>query len=101
MGTLGNNELIMITLIYTKEIIHLSGPVDERQKVDLPTRYSKIIWYVRLRLKYTNMYIPVYWQNFSYESYGVNQYSIGIIFGSSDHVFFPDFLFCFTKFKRI
>ena len=55
MGTLGNNELIRITLIYTKEIIHLSGPVDERQKVDLPTRYPKIIWYVRLRLKYTNM----------------------------------------------
>ena len=30
MGTLENNGLIMITLIYTKQIIHLSGPVDER-----------------------------------------------------------------------
>ena len=29
VGTLGSNGLIMITLIYTKQIIHLSGPVDE------------------------------------------------------------------------
>ena len=26
---MGSNELIKITLIYTKQIIHLSGPVDE------------------------------------------------------------------------
>ena len=29
METLGNDGLIMITFIYTNEIIHLSGPVDE------------------------------------------------------------------------
>ena len=29
MRTLGSNGLIMIILIYTKQIIHLSGPVDE------------------------------------------------------------------------
>ena len=29
VGTLGSNGLIMITLIYTKQIIHLSAPVDE------------------------------------------------------------------------
>ena len=29
VGTLGSNGLIMITLIYTKQIIHVSGPVDE------------------------------------------------------------------------
>ena len=51
MGTLGSNGLIMITLIYTKEIIHIRGPVDETrffardnlilvlgQKRDLTTR---------------------------------------------------------------
>ena len=55
---------------YTKQIIHLSGPVDETsffardrlvlvlgQKGDLITRYSQIIWYARLPLKYTNMYL--------------------------------------------
>ena len=60
----------MTTLIYTKEIIHLSGPVDEisfftrdrlilmlGQKGDLTTRYPQIIWYARLPLKYTNMYL--------------------------------------------
>ena len=52
VGTLGSNRLIMITLIYTKQIIHLSGPEDETsffardrlilvlgQKGDLTTRY--------------------------------------------------------------
>ena len=29
MGTLGNDGLIMITFIYTNEIILLTGPVDE------------------------------------------------------------------------
>ena len=68
MGALGSNGLIMITLIYTKQIIHLSGPVDETsffargrlvlvlgQKDDMTTRYPQIIWYARLPLKYTNM----------------------------------------------
>ena len=70
MGTLGSNGLIMITLIYTKQIINLSGPVDETsffardrlflvlgKKGDLTTRYPQIIWYARLPLKYTNMYL--------------------------------------------
>ena len=70
VGILVSNGLIMTTLIYTKEIIHLSGPVDETrffahdrlilvfgQKDDLATRYAKIIWYARLPLKYTNMYL--------------------------------------------
>ena len=70
MGTLGSNGLIMITFIYTKQIIHLSGPVDETsfyardklilvlgQKGDLSTCYPQIIWYARLPLKYTNMYL--------------------------------------------
>ena len=59
----------MITLIYTKQIIHLSGSVDETsffardrlilmlgQKGDLTTRYPQI-WYARLPLKYINMYL--------------------------------------------
>ena len=66
MGTLGTTELIMITLIYPKQIIHLSGPVDEtslfardrlilvlRQNGDLTSCYPQIIWYARLPLKYT------------------------------------------------
>ena len=70
MGTFVSNRLIMITLIHTKEIIHLSGPVNETrffardrlilvlgQKGDLTTRYPQIIWYARLPLKYTNMYL--------------------------------------------
>ena len=70
MGTLVINGLIIITLIYTKEIIHLSGPVGETRffardrlilvlgkKVDLTTRYPQIIWYAGLSLKYTNMYL--------------------------------------------
>ena len=70
MGTFVSNRLIMITLIHTKEIIHLSGPVDETrffacnrlilvlgQKGDLITGYPQIIWYARLPLKYTNMYL--------------------------------------------
>ena len=60
----------MITFIYTKQIIHLSGPVDETsfyahdrlilvlgQKCDLTTRYPQIIWHARLPLKYANMYL--------------------------------------------
>ena len=56
----------MITLIYTKQVIHLSGPVDETsffardrfilvlgQKGDLTTRYPQIIWYARPPLKYS------------------------------------------------
>ena len=67
MGTLG---LIMITLIYAKQIIHLSGPVDENsffardrfilvlgQKGDLTTGYPQTIWYASLPLKCTNMHL--------------------------------------------
>ena len=70
VGTLRGNILIMITFICTKQIIHLSGPVDETsfyardrlilvlgQKGDLTTRYTQIIWYARLPLKYANMYL--------------------------------------------
>ena len=70
VGTLGSNGLIMINLSYTKQIIDLSGPVGETsffahdrlilvlgQKGDLTTRYPEIIWYARLSLKYTNMYL--------------------------------------------
>ena len=52
MRTLESNGLVMITLIYTKQIIHLSGPVAENsffardrfilvlgQKGDLTTRH--------------------------------------------------------------
>ena len=62
----GSNGLTMITLIYTKQVIHLSGPVDETsffardrfilvlgQKGDLTTRYPQIIWYARPPLKYS------------------------------------------------
>ena len=69
MGTFVSNRLIMITSILI-EIIHLSGPVHETrffardrlilvlgQKGDLTTRYPQIIWYARLPLKYTNMYL--------------------------------------------
>ena len=34
VGTLGSNGLIMITFIYIKQIIHLSGPVDETSFYD-------------------------------------------------------------------
>ena len=67
---LESNGLVMITLIYTKQIIDLSGPVAENsffardrfisvlgQKGDLTTRHPQIIWYTRLPLKYTNMYL--------------------------------------------
>ena len=67
---MGSNGLIMITFTYTKHIIHLSGPVYETsfyardglilvlgQKGDLTTSYPQIIWYARLPLKYTNMYL--------------------------------------------
>ena len=59
----------MITLILI-EIVHLSDPVDDTsffarnrlilvlgQKGDLTTRHPQIIWYARLPLKYTNMYL--------------------------------------------
>ena len=59
-----------MTLIHTKKIVHLSGPLDETsffardrfilvlgQKGDLATRDPKIICYARLPLKYTNMYL--------------------------------------------
>ena len=55
------------------------------QKGDLTTRYPQIIWYARLPVKYTNMYLFLV-QNFCHESYGVNQYPIGVILGPSDHV---------------
>ena len=58
----------MITLIYTKQIIHLSGPVAENsffardrfilvleQKGDLTRRHPQIIWCARMPLKYTKM----------------------------------------------
>ena len=59
----------MITLLYTKQIIHLSGPVDETsffagnrhilvlgQKSILTRRYPQIVWYARLPLKYSKVY---------------------------------------------
>ena len=68
--TMGSNGLIMITYIYTKQIINLSGPVDETsfyardslilvlgQKGDLTSRYPQIIWCTKLPLKYTSMYL--------------------------------------------
>ena len=70
MGTLRSNGLIMMILVYTKQIIHVSGPLDETsffardrlifvlgQKGDLATCYSQIICYARLLLNYTNMYL--------------------------------------------
>ena len=70
MGTFVSNRLIMITLIHTKEIIHLSGPVNETrffardrlilvlgQKGDLTTCFLQIIWYARLPLKYIGIYL--------------------------------------------
>ena len=70
MGILGSNKLIMMTLIYTKQINHLSGPLDDTsffardrfilvlgQKGDLTMCYSQIIWHARLPLKYTCMYL--------------------------------------------
>ena len=70
MGTFDSNGLIMITLIYIRQIFHLSGPVDETtfsacdrlilvlgQKGDLTTSYPQIIWYARVPLKYTKVYL--------------------------------------------
>ena len=71
MGTLGSNGLIMMTLIYTKQIIHVIVLLDEisffahdrlllvlGQKGDLATCYLQIICYARLLLKYaTSMYL--------------------------------------------
>ena len=66
---MGNNRLIMITFICTKQTIHLSDPEHEisfyahdrlflllGQKSDLSKRYPPIILYARLPLTYTNMY---------------------------------------------
>ena len=65
METLRSNGLI-----YTKQIIHLSGLVGEtsffarerlilvlEQKGDLTTRYPQIIWYAKLPLKYSDMQV--------------------------------------------
>ena len=70
MGTFGSNGLTMMTLIYTKQIIHVSGPLDVtsffsrdrlilvlRQKRDLATCYPQIICYARPLLNYINMYL--------------------------------------------
>ena len=70
MGKLVSNGLIMITLIYSKEIIHLSGSVDGTkffardrlilvlgQKVDLTIMLPQIIWCSTLPLKNANMYL--------------------------------------------
>ena len=67
VGILGSYGLIMITLIYIKEIIHLSGwdyffarkrlILVLEQKGDLITYYRQIIWYARLPLKYTGIYL--------------------------------------------
>ena len=116
METLGNNGLIIITLIYTKRTIRLSGPMDEpsffvcdrlilvlAQKGALTTRYPQIIWYARLSLKYTNMYLFTD-KNSAMNlmgGRGVNQYPIGLILGSSGYVLPSDFLVCFAKFKHI
>ena len=67
MGTLESNGLIMMTLIYTKKIIHVIVALDETsffardrlilvlgQKGDLATHYPQIICYARLLLKYTD-----------------------------------------------
>ena len=111
MWTLGSNESIMLTL-NTKQIIHLSGPEDETsffaqdrlilvlgQKGDLTTRFPQIIGYARVPLKYTNMHL--FTDNFTHESYGVNQYPTEVILRSSDHVLPPEFLVFFAKFTRI
>ena len=103
MRTLESNGLVMITLIYTKQIIHLSGPGAENsffardrfilvlgQKGDLTTRNPQIIWYVRLPLKYTNMYL--FTDKISaINLMGVNQHPIRLILGLSDYVLPPGF----------
>ena len=112
MWTLGSNESIMLTL-NTKQIIHLSGPVDETsffakdrrilvlgQKGDLTTRFPQIIGYARVPLKYTNMHL--FTDKISpMNLMGVNQYPIEVILRSSDHVLPPEFLVFFAKFTRI
>ena len=99
MGTLETNGLVMITLIYTKQIIHLSGPVAENsffacdrfilvlgQKGDLTTHNPQIIWYARMPLKGTCLLTKfqplILW---------VNQHPIRLILGLSDHVLPPGF----------
>ena len=99
---LESNRLVMITLIYTKQIIHLSGPVAENsffardrftlvlgQKGDLTTRHPQIIWYTRLPLKYTNMYL--FTDKILAINYGVNQHPIRLILGLSDRILPPGF----------
>ena len=95
MGTLGSNGLIMMTLIYTKQTIHVIVLLDEisffardrlllvlGQKGDLATRYLQIICYARLLLKYTNMYLFT------------DKVSTMNLWGLSDHVLPPYFLVC-------
>ena len=68
MGILGSNGLTMMTLIYIKQNIHVSGLLDVtsffvhdrlilvlRQKGDIAICYPQLICYRRLLLKYTNM----------------------------------------------
>ena len=79
----------MITLIYTKQIIHLSGPVDGigflclcqasfgvRAKgwSDHTLPPNNLVYYGT-----TEIYedVPIYWQHFNNETYGVNQYPLG------------------------
>ena len=79
----------MVTLIYTKQIIHLSSLVDEtsffvrdklilvlQQKDDLDTWYTQIIWYARLPLKYNYLYLFTD-RILAMNLMGVNQYSFG------------------------
>ena len=84
-------------------MIHLSGPVAENsffardrfilvlgQKGDLTTRHPQIISYVRLPLKYTNMYL--FTDKIStINLMGVDQHPIRLILGLSDHVLPPGF----------
>ena len=89
MKTFESNILIMVTLIYTKQIIHLSSLVDEtsffvrdklilvlQQKDDLDTWYTQIIWYARLPLKYNYLYLFTD-RILAMNLMGVNQYSFG------------------------
>ena len=89
MKTFESNILIMVTLIYTKQIIHLSSLLDEtsffvrdklilvlQQKDDLDTWYTQIIWYARLPLKYN--YLHLFTDRIlAMNLMGVNQYSFG------------------------
>ena len=89
MKTFESNILIMVTLIYTKQIIHLSSLVDEtsffvrdklilvlQQKDDLDTWYTQIIWYARLPLKYNYLHLFT-GRILAMNLMGVNHYSFG------------------------